>query len=47
MTVADAFLAANIRAKQLYGKPGHGLSISVNGQDILYQVGMASLLKYW
>ncbi|MCM0625477.1 cell division protein [Lysinibacillus sp. OL1_EC] len=34
MTVADAFLAANIRAKQLYGKPGHGLSISVNGQDI-------------
>lgn len=35
MTVADAFLAANIRAKQLYGKPGHGLSITVNGQDIL------------
>ncbi len=34
MTVGDAFLAANIRAKQLYGKPGHGLSISVNGQDI-------------
>lgn len=35
MTVADAFLAANIRAKQLYGKPGFGLSITVNGQDIL------------
>lgn len=35
MTVGDAFLAANIRAKQLYGKPGHGLSITVNGQSIL------------
>ncbi|WP_431027551.1 cell division protein FtsA [Lysinibacillus sp. LZ02] len=34
MTVADAFLAANIRAKQLYGKPGYGLSLTVNGQDI-------------
>ncbi|MER1986968.1 MAG: cell division FtsA domain-containing protein [Solibacillus sp.] len=34
MTVGDAFLAANIRAKQLYGKPGHGLSLTVNGQDI-------------
>lgn len=34
MTVADAFLAANIRAKQLYGKPGLGLSLTVNGQDI-------------
>ncbi len=34
MAVADAFLAANIRAKQLYGKPGHGLSLTVNGQDI-------------
>ncbi|WP_274307756.1 cell division protein FtsA [Solibacillus daqui] len=34
MTVGDAFLAANIRAKQLYGKPGHGLSITVNGQSI-------------
>lgn len=39
MTVADAFLAANIRAKQLYGKPGHGLSISVNGQDIFIPGG--------
>lgn len=39
MTVADAFLAANIRAKQLYGKPGLGLSISVNGQDIFIPGG--------
>lgn len=39
MTVADAFLAANIRAKQLYGKPGHGLSISVNAQDIFIPGG--------
>ncbi|MER2128556.1 cell division FtsA domain-containing protein [Solibacillus sp.] len=35
MTVGDAFLAANIRAKQLYGKPGHGLSITVNNQNVL------------
>ena len=34
MTVADAFLAANIRATQLYGKPGQGISITVNGRDI-------------
>ncbi|WP_336046647.1 cell division FtsA domain-containing protein [Solibacillus ferritrahens] len=34
MTVGDAFLAANIRAKQLYGKLGHGLSITVNGQNV-------------
>lgn len=39
MTVADAFLAANIRARQLYGKPGHGLSITVNGQDIFIPGG--------
>ncbi|MER2000043.1 MAG: cell division protein, partial [Lysinibacillus sp.] len=39
MTVGDAFLAANIRAKQLYGKPGHGLSITVNGQDIFVPGG--------
>lgn len=39
MTVADAFLAANIRAKQLYGKPGLGLSVSVNGQDIFIPGG--------
>lgn len=35
MTVADAFLGANIRANQLYGKPGQGISITVNGQNIL------------
>lgn len=35
MTVADAFLAANIRANQLYGRPGHGISITVNEQNIL------------
>nr|WP_106780465.1 cell division FtsA domain-containing protein [Lysinibacillus timonensis] len=34
MTVSDALLAANIEAKQLYGKPGAGISITVNGQDI-------------
>ena len=39
MTVGDAFLAANIRAKQLYGKPGHGLSIQVNGQDVFIPGG--------
>ena len=39
MTVADAFLAANIRAKHLYGKPGHGLSLTVNGQDIFIPGG--------
>lgn len=35
MTVADAFLSANIQAKQLYGKPGKGISITINGQVIL------------
>lgn len=35
MTVADALLAANVQAKKLYGKPGLGLTISVNGQQIL------------
>ena len=34
MTVADALLAANIRAKQLYGKPGAALSLTVNNQSI-------------
>lgn len=34
MTVTDAFLAANIRAKQLYGKPGQGIAITVNDRDI-------------
>lgn len=35
MTVGDALLAANITAKQLYGKPGLGLSITLNGKDLL------------
>ena len=35
MTVADALLAANVQAKKLYGKPGLGLTVSVNGQQIL------------
>ena len=34
MTIADALLAANIRAKQLYGKPGAALSVTVNNQSI-------------
>ena len=34
MTVADALLAANIRAKQLYGKPGAALAVTVNNQSI-------------
>lgn len=34
MTVMDALLGANIRAKQLYGKPGAALSITVNNQSI-------------
>ncbi|HIX43773.1 MAG TPA: cell division protein, partial [Candidatus Kurthia intestinigallinarum] len=35
MTVADALLAANVQAKKLYGKPGLGLAVTVNGQQIL------------
>lgn len=35
MTVGDALLAANITAKQLYGKPGFGLSVNLNGKDLL------------
>ena len=34
MTVGDALLAANIKAKQLFGKPGQALAVTVNGQDI-------------
>ena len=34
MTVGDALLAANIRANQLYGKPGAALSVTVNNQSI-------------
>jgi len=35
MTVTDAFLAANIQAKQLYGKPGKSISIKLNRQEIV------------
>lgn len=35
MTVGDAFLAANIRARSLYGKPGLALAVKVNGNDIM------------
>lgn len=34
MTVSDAFLAAKISAKHLYGKPGQGISITINDRDI-------------
>lgn len=34
MTIADAFLAANISARKLYGKPGAALTVQVNGQII-------------
>lgn len=35
MTVADALLATNIKAKQLYGKPGLGMSIILNGKRLI------------
>lgn len=35
MTVADALLASNISARELYGKPGHGMTISFNGKDLI------------
>jgi cell division protein FtsA len=35
MTVGDALLAANIRARSLYGKPGLALAVNVNGRDIM------------
>ena len=34
MTVGDALLAANIKARQLYGKPGLGMSITLNGSMV-------------
>ncbi len=34
MTVGDALLAAGIKAKQLYGKPGLALRFTLNGQEI-------------
>lgn len=46
MTIADALIASNIPARQLYGKPGHGMTITVNGQDIIVpgEHGTASTL---
>lgn len=35
MTVGDALLATNIKAKQLYGKPGLGMSITLNGDRVI------------
>lgn len=35
MTVSDALLATNIKARQLYGKPGLGMTVTVNGKDII------------
>ena len=35
MTVSDALLAANIKARQLYGMPGLGMTVIVNGNDIM------------
>src|SRR5690606_3273349 len=35
MTVGEALLAANITSRQLYGMPGLGMSVSVNGNDII------------
>lgn len=35
MTIADALLASNISARKLYGKPGHGMTISFNGEDLI------------
>jgi cell division ATPase FtsA len=34
MTVSDALLVANIKARQLYGMPGLGMTVTVNGNDI-------------
>ena len=34
MTVADALLVSNVTAQQLYGKPGQGMTVSVNGKII-------------
>ncbi|MFD1927087.1 cell division protein FtsA [Sporosarcina siberiensis] len=35
MTVGDALLSANIKARQLYGKPGLGMTITINNNDII------------
>lgn len=35
MTVGDALLAANIKAKHLYGKPGLGMTVTINKSDVI------------
>ncbi len=35
MAVSDALLAANIKARQLYGLPGLGMTVAVNDNDIM------------
>ncbi|WP_438319152.1 cell division protein FtsA [Sporosarcina sp. FA9] len=35
MTVGDALLSANIKARQLYGKPGLGMTVTINSSDII------------
>lgn len=39
MTIGDALLASNLSAKKLYGKPGHGISISFNGKNLIIPGG--------
>jgi len=38
-TIGDALLATNISARQLYGKPGHGMTIVVNGNNLIIPGG--------
>ena len=35
MTVADALLVSKISAQNLYGKPGHGITISINEKNLI------------
>ena len=35
MTVADALLATNIKARQLYGRPGLGMTVTINDNEII------------
>ena len=46
MTVGDALLASNIKARQLYGRPGLGMTVSVNDNDIIIQVNTALRLPF-
>lgn len=47
MTVGDALLAANIKANQLYGLPGLGITVTVNGRAITIpgEHGTASIIR--